>query len=456
MPPVALPASNEHFYSYNFPPSCPQYLSKTRSVWNSNITDFWISAAGQSLVAGDFAQTTDEDCLRLAVWAPLNITADAKLPVVLFIPGGSFQTGGVHVPYQNPGGWVDRGQKHIAVVAQYRVNIMGFPYAVGVEDQNPGLIDVRMALEWVHSNIAAFGGDKDRITLWGQSAGGVAVDMVMYGWPDDPLAAGVFMQSGTAMVNVSYPDKQYLNFSFVAKNMGCDFPNDGASELRCMQKVPVVRIINFVGNYSDSGATPSISFKPMPDDRTVFFNYTARAEKGLYAKIPALVSTTANELASLSSYPKNLTTGPNQTAIDAGTVSVFVCLTSNTTDVRAKLGLTTYRYQYAGNFSNLTPFNWLGAYHASDIPLLMGTYELPGPASDLEVNTANTMQDYLFAFIADPLNGLKVKGWEPHDRPAANGGYMVRFGSDGQIQQAANTSSVDFACIFGDKYNSAP
>jgi acetylcholinesterase len=57
----------------------------------------------------------------------------------------------------------------------YRLNILGFPNAAGLETQNVAFLDQRMALEWVRDNIAAFGGDPDRITLWGQSAGAVSV-----------------------------------------------------------------------------------------------------------------------------------------------------------------------------------------------------------------------------------------------------------------------------------------
>jgi carboxylesterase type B len=449
-------SSAQHF-SYNFPPSCPQYLGSNWTTFSANLSDFWINTEGQRYNAGSFSQTSDEDCLSLAIWAPLNITSDAKLPVIIFVPGGSFQTGGISVPYQQPVGWVERGQQHIAVTINYRVNIMGFPYAAGLEDQNPGLLDQRMAIEWVYSNIEAFGGDRDRITLWGQSAGGVAVDMLMYAFPDEPLVKGVFAQSGTAMVNVSWPDRQYRNFTYVAKNLGCDFSNDPAAELACMQKLPAVRIVNFIGNYSDHGGQPSLTFKPMPDNRTVWWNYTARAETGRIAKIPAIISTTANEETSLYKYPlSNVVAGPNQTAVDKATIDVFICLAANATDARARLGLKTYRYQYAGNFSNLTPLPWLGAYHASDIPLFMGSYEKNGPATDFQRNVAHTMQDYLFAFMVDPENGLTVKGWPPHTGTIAQGGNMLRIGASGKIAVNASASEVDNACVYGAPYNSAP
>jgi carboxylesterase type B len=135
------------------------------------------------------------------------VSSDAKLPVMLFIPGGSFFMGGIAVPYQIPAGWVNRSQQHIVVSLNYRVNIFGFPNAAGLDDQNLGILDARLALEWVYANIAAFGGDPERIVLWGQSAGAVAADILNFAYYDDPLFSGLFLQSGNAMREFSSGDQ---------------------------------------------------------------------------------------------------------------------------------------------------------------------------------------------------------------------------------------------------------
>ena len=303
LPPVAVSPSLRRHYSYRFPPSCSQYMSRNATTWNSNITNFYIRLYGQPHTAGAMAQSSSEDCLYLTIWAPLNATlspdgSDANgLPVAMFIPGGSFNVGGVDVPYQQPAGWVERSKSHIFVSANYRVNIGGFPWAAGLEHQNVGILDQRLALEWVYANIGSFGGDRSRITLWGHSAGGVAVDMLAHAYPEEPLASALFMQSGTAMVNISYPDHEHRNFTFVARNLGCDFPEEPTAELECMRQVPMNLIQNFIGQYRDNGTAPSLPiFKPMPDEKVVFFNYSQRAaQPGGLARIPALVSMTSNE-----------------------------------------------------------------------------------------------------------------------------------------------------------------
>lgn len=463
MPPVPVTPSLRHSHVNRFPPPCPQYLSKNLTTWNSNITNFSIRLHGQSRIAGSMAQTSSEDCLYLAIWTPLNATLDSNLPVALFIPGGSFVNGGVDVPYQQPTPWIQRTQRHIFVSANYRVNIAGFPWAAGLDDQNLGILDQRAALEWVYANIPAFGGDRSRITLWGHSAGGVAADMLAHAYPDDPLASALFLQSGTAMVNISLPDPTHSNFTFVARNLGCDFPSSPADELACMRQVPMSLIQNFIGQYRDNGTVdpPLGVFKPSPDERVVFFNYTARAARGLLARVPALVSTTSNEQASLTRYPAdNVAAGPDRARVDRETVDVFVCLASNTTRARQRLGLTTYRYEYAGNFSSLTPLPWLGAYHASDVPMVFGTYEGREGVTAFQREVAVRMQDDVLAFMEDPEAGLRRRGWLPWGETGGSvvmgGRNMVRFASGGVVGRNVSADEIDDACVLGRSYNSSP
>ncbi|KAI1371272.1 alpha/beta-hydrolase [Hypoxylon crocopeplum] len=457
-PPVPLRPSQEHHYSRRFPASCPQYLTSKLSLWNSNITDFSISTGDQSHFAGEMAQTAAEDCLSLAIWTPINATSQDKLPVGLFIPGGSFRGGGIDAPYHMPGGWVNRSQKHIVVTMNYRVHIFGFPNAVGLEDQNLGILDQRLALEWVYSNIEAFGGDPHRITVWGHSAGGVSADVLNFAYPEDPLAAGFFLMSGAAMRTFSQGDNALQkNFTYVAKKLGCDFPDDPKAELECMQQVPANLITNFVGHYGDDKKKPSLFFRPIADDKVIFRNYTERAQQGLLSKVPALISDTTNEQSSLIAYPlDHLSSGPNKTEVDKGTLDDFICPACNASNARALNNLTTYRYMYAGNYSNLTPFSWMGAYHGADLPMIFGCYNLTGGATDFQRQVAETMQDYVFAFLADPKDGLRNLGWLPSNTPAGGDGPMVRFSTGDVIVQNISSSDVDLACMGQGLYDSDP
>ena len=82
-----------------------------------------------------------------------------------------------------------------ATTISYRINIFGFSTVPG-ETVNAGLLDQRMALEWIRDNIAAFGGNPDQITLGGLSAGSVSTNLYSYAWLQDPIVRGFISESG--------------------------------------------------------------------------------------------------------------------------------------------------------------------------------------------------------------------------------------------------------------------
>lgn len=190
------------------------------------------------------------------------------------------------VPAQIPTQWVQRTKDHIVMTFNYRVNIFGHPNAPGLEDQNVGLLDQRAAVEWASNNIAAFGGDPDRIIIWGQSAGSISVDYYSFTYPDDPIAAGMSLDSGTSFSAITTSDTAQTNFTFVAENVGCSgFGDDSSGLLKCMRSVDALKINDFITKYSESAQEPGIGFRPVIDEKTVFSNYTDRMLQGKQAKI---------------------------------------------------------------------------------------------------------------------------------------------------------------------------
>lgn len=136
-----------------------------------------------------------------------------------------------------------------------------------------------------------------------------------------------------------------------------------------------------------------------------------------------------------------------------------VCAAHNTSVLRNSLyqngtgpspNLKTWRYQWAGNFSNIDGgVPWLGAYHYSDLYMFFGSWGIvPGEISDLEVQTSKTMQDLLVAFVKDPLHGLSDKGWPLYDTSAEDGGTVARFGAGGEALRytSGNNASMEGAC----------
>ncbi len=119
----------------------------------------------------------DENCLYLNVFKSDMVT-NQKKPVMVWIHGGAFESGGTVDPMFDCVNFIKENPDVIVVTIAYRLGVMGFLHLSHLPDgkdypdsQNLGLLDQKMALKWVHENIAAFGGDPDNVTLFGESAG---------------------------------------------------------------------------------------------------------------------------------------------------------------------------------------------------------------------------------------------------------------------------------------------
>ena len=124
-----------------------------------------------------------EDCLYLNVWRTDEATAKKK-PVMVWIHGGAFVSGGTGIELFDCTNLIKEHPDVIFVTIAYRLGPLGFLHLSHLPDgkdypdaQNLGLLDQKMALKWVHENIAAFGGDPDNVTIWGESAGAGSVTM---------------------------------------------------------------------------------------------------------------------------------------------------------------------------------------------------------------------------------------------------------------------------------------
>lgn len=443
LPSIPKARENITIDATTFGPACSQFEGEGDSVWLTDAPEFVITPRNHS----------GEDCLSVNVWAPWqgakegNCTEKAyetqeKLPVLAWIHGGSFQTGGANVPYQDPSRWVQRSGKHIVVGIQYRLGIFGQPNAAGLveDEQNLGLLDQRLALEWIRDNIANFGGDPERITLWGQSAGAISVDNYNFAYPDDPIVSALIMHSGTSFLSLTSVDPDHTNFTSVATSLGCGNLN-ATAEVDCLRDVPSSKIISFLKARADNGTTPALTFNPIIDNRTRFSNYTARALAGNYTRKPAIIGTTVDEGGVF--LPYNKTYGPNQEQADAFTIGYFLCPVVQTTHDRFATNTTTFRYLYGLNATNIAPQWWEGAYHQADMPLVFGTHSIArGNSTPLEFAVSEAMQDYWLAFAENPVKGLPDAGWEAYE-PA---GEAVLFGWENKAVQPIKEADLVAPC----------
>ena len=152
-------------------------------------SDYWFRSSGMS-----------EDCLYLNVWTPAKSSRE-KLPVLVYVFGGGFQNGDGSEPRYDGESMARHGI--VAVSINYRTNIFGFFVHPELVKESPhhaagnyGLLDQVAALEWVHKNIGAFGGDPNRVTVAGESAGSISVSALMASPLSRALMAGAIGESG--------------------------------------------------------------------------------------------------------------------------------------------------------------------------------------------------------------------------------------------------------------------
>lgn len=171
---------------------------------------------------------------------------------------------------------------------------------------------MNQSVEWARDNVASFGGDPDRMVLWGQSAGAWSVNYYGYAYPEDPIVKGLIADSGGSTVFTT--DPSHSNFTTVAAEAGCG-GLDADAELACMQALDASTLQAVYQN------TTGVSFGPGVDNTTVFANNTERAIEGLVAQIPAIIGTNSREGSGFVALPAN-GTSPSEAEVTAGTTFI--------------------------------------------------------------------------------------------------------------------------------------
>lgn len=302
----------------------------------------------------------------------------------------------------------------------YRLTIFGFP-GNPLGAQNLGLLDQRLAVEWLRDNIASFGGDPSRITLFGESAGGVSIDDYSYAWPSDPIVNGLIPMSGTAtgigVRNKDLASEFWFNSSSV---VGCGNASTPAQEVyNCMMAAPAEDIVRSLVNTIDSAI--NMPYCPTIDDELVFDNHTDLET----ASLPMMIGNTDNEMGLFKIFvdmpvPDEFWQQQNQI--------MFSCPAASRAAVSVKNGNPTWRYRWHGVFPNtiIATRPPSGAYHESEIALLFGNVDQDEIANTVEENAIGRyMRGAWAAFAKDPVHGLLGYGWP---RYVANESTLVRIG----------------------------
>ncbi|TKA50094.1 hypothetical protein B0A49_12120, partial [Cryomyces minteri] len=351
-----------------------------------------------------------EDCLTLNVWTKAT-SHQRRKPVLFWIHGGRFSIPGTHNPFYQ-GQYLADEEDVVVVTINQRVNIFGYSGAPG-EPQNVGLLDQRLAVEWVRDNIIGFGGDPKRITIFGQSAGGASVDYYSYAWTKDPIVAGLISHSGTALsFNPNMPNMSATYWYKVSSLLGC---GTSGNVLGCMRSKNTTDILHAIALVppAPSQALSQPVFHPTVDNKTVFGDYAALSSNGSFAKLPYLAGNLDYEAGfyKLSAYAANKTLTPAQW--DSFNLAGFTCPTGVEAANRVKYGVPTWRYRYFGDWPNLRLYPGSGAYHGSELEMVFGTaVDVSGaPNTGAENATSRYMMKAWAAFARSPADGLEDFGW---------------------------------------------
>jgi len=252
-----------------------------------NATAFGLACPQQ----GSTSRPTSEDCLFLDVVQPLGTKAGARLPVVAWIYGGGFEDGATS---EFDGGIIVNrsiaiNQPIIYVAMNYRVASWGFLGSQEVKDAgvgNLGLEDQRLALRWIQKYIAKFGGDPDRVTIWGESAGAisVALQMVTNGGDTEGLFRGAFMQSGAPIPVADIAELQPF-FDQMVNSTGCTNSSDKLECLRGVSEEQFQAATDLVPSIS-SMMSLNLAFIPRVDGRFLKDDPQKLVLEGSVAKVP--------------------------------------------------------------------------------------------------------------------------------------------------------------------------
>ena len=384
-----------------------------------------------------------EDCLYLNVWTGATSTNE-KRPVLIYIYGGGFMSGGSACPIYDGEAMAKKGV--ILVNINYRVGVFGFlahPELSNEADYhasgNYALLDMIAALRWVQKNISAFGGDPNKVTIAGQSAGAFGVNFLTA----SPLAKGLFhgaiAESGARFYDS--PFRKNMSVLKTAEEEGITFAKSlNCNSLAELRAKPANEILKAGGGFNS----------PLIDNYLLTDKIADTYAKGKQNNVPVLMGWNEDDLVG-NSKPTTPAAFKEQIQKRFGDSSVdFLKAYAATTDREAtqsqsammrdeffgiqmyawakaqtKVGSKAFVYNFNRKLPAYSPETDFGAFHTGEVVYAYNNLKTVNrPWTDTDYKIADVMSDYWINFVktGDP-NGKGLPAWDAYD--AVNEKVMV-------------------------------
>jgi para-nitrobenzyl esterase len=403
-----------------------------------------------------------EDCLKLHIWAP-HLSSGPPLPVIVWLHPGSFVAASAGIAVQNGTRFVEEVDA-VVVAPNYRLGPFGFLGHGALRTEGPdypsagnyGLLDQRLALDWVRTHISAFGGDPNRVTIAGQSAGGLSVSLHLVSPGSDGKFERAIMQGGFASYRWRTREDGEAQGDAFASALGCTDTLLALTCLRSRTRDEVLRALpTGTEQFAETGRThwsPVVDGLVIPDQpRTLF-------EIGAFSRVPVIIGSNRDEgwtwvtrsfpgemtqeqyetalatefgpdaPAILEAYPTAEYSSPKDALAHVVTDAEYACGAARLSRLVEGTNTAVYLYQFEYSLDVLAG----RAVHGLDVSFVFGTTVaapvLPPPSTyplspdDLDLFRSIAGYWRRFADTVNPnVDDDTAVHWQPFNRPADDG-----------------------------------